>query len=193
MRRYRFASSHSTCEEVGIDGAGRYARKKSLVKQFRCPKTCPTMGSECPATHDFMSTGRQDTFSVKLAQQRGKLTAFARKYDTGVSIRRVTRVDSIHRARRRPYFFRCFIARSQIRNFRASLVQREFTSALLAHRWCSNASNELELHCLSAPIQSRVARAHRVERLEAAKKFFQRFRLALTKNVSGDAIERTTA
>ena len=81
MRRYRFAEFYSTCEEVGIDGAGRYARKKSLVKQFRCPKTCPTMGSECPAAHAFVSIGRQDTFSAK------QLTAFARKYDTGVSTR----------------------------------------------------------------------------------------------------------
>jgi len=46
----------------------------------------------------------------------------------------------IQRARRRPCFFRCFIARSQIRNFFASLAHREFTPALRAHRWCSNAS-----------------------------------------------------
>ncbi len=79
---------HSTCEEVGIDGAGRYARKKTLVKQFRCPKTCPTMGSECPETYDFLSTGRQDSFGGKPAQGREKLTASPNKYDTGVSFSR---------------------------------------------------------------------------------------------------------
>ena len=77
----------------------------------------------------------------------------------------VTRVESIQRARRRPCFFRCFIARSQIRNSCASLAHREFTPALRAHRWCSNASNELELHCLCAPIHflasPRVASARR--------------------------------
>ena len=85
MRRYRFACSTLTCEEVGIDGAGRYARKKTLVKQFRCPKTCPTMGYECPETYDFLSTGRQDSFGGKSAQRCWKLTASSRKHDTGVS------------------------------------------------------------------------------------------------------------
>ena len=88
MRRYRFACSTLTCEEVGIDGAGRYARKKTLVKQFRCPKTCPTMGVECPVTYDSMSTGRQDSFGGKFAQRRKKLTVSLWKYDTGVSNRR---------------------------------------------------------------------------------------------------------
>jgi hypothetical protein len=39
----------------GINGGGRYSRKNSLVKLFRCPKTCLIMGCECPKTVIFMS------------------------------------------------------------------------------------------------------------------------------------------
>ena len=95
MRRCRFKSR-------SIDGAGRYARKKSLVKQFRCPKTCPTRGSECPDTHGFMSTGRHAAFSVKLPYGAEKLTASTEKFDTGVSKRRTSERTQSTARRERP-------------------------------------------------------------------------------------------
>jgi hypothetical protein len=60
-------------------------------------------------------------------------------------------------------------------------VQRQFTNADRALQRCSNASNELELHCLSAANPFLVCLNCIETRPENRQKFFSGFQAAMTR------------
>ena len=155
--------------------------KKLLSNNFVVRRHVPPWGLNVPA-HTILCLPVDKTLSPRNTHNIAKeLTTLSRKYDTGVSTRwsRASILFSGHDED--PVFTAVSTTRSRMRKFCASLAHHEFTSALLAQRRCSNASNELELHCLCAPILSRVARTASSSETPTAKKIFPARQLALTK------------
>jgi hypothetical protein len=74
-------------------------------------------------------------------------------------------------------FFPLFNSRSQIGHPRVSPLQQKITRAVHALTRCRNASNELELHCLSAANPFLFRLIGLASRPGSAEKFFSEFLL----------------